>query len=256
MNLLVDIGNSRCKWAVQGGRGLQALQGVNYTTETLSKLLDVHWRRWGTAPDAVWVSNVAGMQVEGQVRQWVAAYWGCELRFAHTQAQACGVMNGYDNPQQLGVDRWLAMLAARQLSLDKACLVADCGTAVTLDVLDQRGVHQGGWIVPGLQMMRSALQQNAHALQQIQQSNPLKPLKKGFLPARDTQNGVLFGTLSAVVCLITQVWDSLSMNGKLPITVFLTGGAAPEVYPHLSMVCQHEPDLVLRGLAHWAGGSA
>lgn len=256
MKLLVDIGNSRCKWARQGARGLQAQQGVNYTPETLGKLLDLHWRRWGTAPDSVWVSNVAGQRVEQTVRQWVAQQWDCEVQFAHTLAQAGGVRNGYDNPQQLGVDRWLALLAARQMSLDKACLVADCGTAVTLDVLNQRGVHQGGWIVPGLHMMRSALQQNAHALQQIQQSAPLQGVKKGFLPARDTQNGVLFGTLYAVVCLITQVWDTMSMNGKWPINVFLTGGAALEVYPHLSMVCQHQPDLVLHGVAHWAGGEA
>jgi len=256
MKLLVDIGNSRCKWAQQDARGLQEQHGVNYTAETLGQLLDVHWRRWGTAPESVWVSNVAGQPMERQVRQWVMQHWACEVQFAHTHQQQGDVTNGYENPQQLGVDRWLAMVAARQLSLDKACLIVDCGTAVTLDVLNQRGVHQGGWIVPGLQTMRSSLQQNAHALQQLQQNGYFQGTKKGFLPTRDTQSGVLFGTLYAVVCLITQVWNSMSMNGKLPINVFLTGGASHEVYPHLSMVCQHQPDLVLQGLAHWAGGTA
>ncbi len=260
MKLLVDIGNSRCKWALQDTQGLQAQQGVNYTAATLRQLLDLHWQRWGIAPDGVWVSNVAGSQVERQVRQWVMQHWQCEVQFAHTAAQADDLSNGYENPQQLGVDRWLAMLAARQLSMDKACLVVDCGTAVTLDVLNRRGEHQGGWIVPGLQMMRAALSQNTHALQHASSKSEMpqyahfRGIKKVFLPARDTHNGVLFGTLYAVVCLITQVWDSLSMNGKSPINVFLSGGAASEVYPHLPMVCQHKPDLVLRGLTHWAGG--
>ncbi len=271
MNLWVDVGNSRCKWARQNqGSSLAEQQGVNYTPETLSKLLDAHWHRWGGAPQSVWVSNVAGAAVERTLRQWIAQHWGCEVQFAYTQKQACGVTNGYENPGQLGVDRWLALLAAHQLSPAAPCLVVDCGTAVTLDLLNERGQHQGGWILPGLHTMRLALQKNAHALQQnaaTWQEPGQKPdycaapprLKGAFLPARDTQNGLIFGTLYAVICLITQVWDTVSMHGKFPLNVFLTGGAAPEVYPHLTLLCRHEPNLVLQGLVCWSaqrGGKA
>ncbi len=261
MRLFVDVGNSCCKWAFSSQQGLSAQQSMDYTADTLLMRLDTHWQNWAQVPTSVWVSNVAGNEIRTLLQQWMAQHWQCSVVFAHTETRACGVVNGYEQPQQLGVDRWLALLGAHQLNPEGRCLVVDCGTAVTLDVLNQHGEHQGGWILPGLQMMRSGLQKNAHALQHLAvegKDETVQTLARppGFLPAKNTQDGIFFGTLYAVISLVTQVWNTVSMNGKWPLSIFLTGGAALEVYPHLPMLCRHEPELVLKGLAYWAGERA
>ena len=87
---------------------------------------------------------------------WLQSHFGIAPEFARTARFAAGVTCGYEDPSRLGVDRWLAMLAARQLS-NRPFIVFGLGTAGTADFVDGDGVHKGGFIVPGLRLMTEAL---------------------------------------------------------------------------------------------------
>ena len=148
MNLLVDLGNSRIKWAYAGPQRWE-VGGETIPAEGFSALLD---RLWGqaAAPERVVVSSVHGPQRERLLHDWLARRWALEPQFIRAQAQQLGVTNRYRDPAALGADRWAVLIAARQASLAAQCVV-DCGTAVTIDALSADGEFLGGVILAAAQ---------------------------------------------------------------------------------------------------------
>lgn len=168
--------------------------------------------------------------------------------FIIAQHSAFGVSNGYSEPHKLGPDRWAALIAAHHAQLGATCIV-DCGTALTIDVLTADGKHLGGLIMPGLNLMRSALFFHTHALpckMNLETETDIASL------ARDTQAGIRSGTLYAVVATIERVIADIASDRKLRTRV-ITGGDAEHIAPRLAGHYRHEPDLVLQGLAIIAG---
>ena len=135
MNLLVDLGNSRIKWAHSGPQHWET-GAETIPDEGFSALLE---RLWGktAAPERVVVSTVHGPQRERLLHDWLMRRWECEPLFIRAQPQQLGVTNRYREPASLGADRWAALIAARQSSTAAQCVV-DCGTAVTIDALRPR----------------------------------------------------------------------------------------------------------------------
>jgi type III pantothenate kinase len=154
---------------------------------------------------------------------------------------ACGVQNGYESPQQLGVDRWMALIASWDRFHSAACIV-DCGTAVTLDALSHDGRHLGGLIAPGLRLMQKALSSGAQALKDI-------PGGRVRLLANNTEDAIAAGTFFALTALIDSFVDKVQAELSTPALTILTGGDAPAVLPRLSTHAILEPDLILCGLA-------
>jgi type III pantothenate kinase len=147
------------------------------------------------------------------------------------------VCNAYQQPEQLGVDRWLALVAVRRHYQIPACIV-DCGTAITVDLMDVNGKHQGGLISPGLTLMRKALTEGTEALQFLETDYV-------FGPANFTGAAIYSGTLSAAAGLIEHVLT------RQPGTVqlILTGGDAKLIARQLMGKPVIDTNLVLRGLA-------
>jgi type III pantothenate kinase len=233
--LLVDLGNSRLKWARWSGGALAPSAALVHRDRELGALLD---QAWGAleAPSQVHVASVVPAAQREELADWIRSRWACPLRWAESTAEALGVHNGYDEPAQLGVDRWLALLGAWRRTCGPACVV-DCGSAVTLDILDAGGRHLGGWIAPGLALMRSALQ-----------SGTGLPLVQGTgsgEPGRNTRDAILGGCLPAAAGLIAQGLRRAPEGARL----LLTGGDAAQVAPHLHHPYEICPDLVLEGLA-------
>ena len=102
------------------------------------------------------VANVGGAEAAQQLTRWAQAHWGLTPGYAESLPALAGVTNGYREPARLGVDRWLALLAAWQ-ELHAGAILVSAGTALTIDVLQDNGQHGGGYIVPGLRLMRDAL---------------------------------------------------------------------------------------------------
>ena len=163
-----------------------------------------------------------------------------ELVTVLSQGSFGQLINGYDEPAQLGVDRWLSMIAIWE-NLHQAFFVVSCGTAVTLDAVAADGRHLGGMIIPGPELMKQSLIANTAAI------NDLNGLISGKNKlATNTEDAVNLGTVTAVAALIEKV---MAITGFKAEQGVLTGGCAGQIAQTLDMPLSVEPDLVLKGLS-------
>jgi len=238
--LTIDIGNSSVKWGIwQEGQLILAEDGY-YEKESLQATFD---EIFAGAPkqDSVWVSCVAGDDVEQALIEWIDKEWSIEPVFLRTTAELGGVRNMYPQPEEHGADRWAALLGAKKLYDVPVCII-DVGTAVTVDLMDEAGVHRGGRIMPGLNMMRNSLLQNTAGVQAVEGDCP------GF--AINTADAVTSGTLHMLQAGLLEVCESAKERLGDEMRVVLTGGMSEKMLPFLEQVegVHHEPYLVLYGL--------
>ncbi len=244
MILLVDIGNSRIKWALSESAIFQA-QGI--ATYQGTPLADVFTATWGTLtpPSRVLAANVAGKAMAAALRTWVDTTWGLDVEFLIPRRKACGVTNAYVEPPRLGADRWAALIGAHARVPGNVCVI-DCGSAVTIDALDAKGQHLGGLIIPGLTMMHNALIQNTGG---ISEQAMAKGDNKVSVLARDTQGAVTGGALYTLIAVIDRVTADLAADMQAPLARVICGGDAERLLNLLAENYRYEPDLVLHGLA-------
>jgi type III pantothenate kinase len=235
MSLLVDMGNTRLKWAVLANG--QLLVGKTLLNEQINQQVLFNLWQHITPPKQLVIACVTASHTLELVMAVAVSLWSdIKIRRVRSQTQTFGVTNAYTPPEKLGVDRWLALVAARHAYTIPACVV-DCGTAITVDLLDERGQHLGGLISAGLMLMRKALAGGTDAL-------PFSDTRYPLDVANFTEAAIYSGTLWAAVGLIEQVLEK-----QTPMTVILTGGDAVLIAPHLSVTPIVDPDLVLHGLA-------
>jgi type III pantothenate kinase len=235
VNLLLDLGNSRLKWACAENGQLQRGQTLLHREITPQNLRAL-WQDF--RPEKIGISCVGKAELLNVIIVVARELWNdIPIHIATTQVCAFGVANGYSQPEKLGVDRWLALIAVRQKTTVPVCIV-DCGTAITVDVLDADGRHQGGLICAGLMLMKTALAFNTADL-------PLTNSPHHVGLAIETEAAIYNGTLFAACGLIERVMSELPTNTEL----FLTGGDAPIIAAHTRKPLSLETDLVLQGLA-------
>ncbi|MFA5633354.1 MAG: type III pantothenate kinase [Porticoccaceae bacterium] len=235
MILDIDIGNTRVKWRLSSERGEVVATGAVVHNrdligvDLLSELPRVSRVRI--------VSVVEPVRV--QLSEQCKRQWGITPEIARVVDGCGGVRCGYENPERLGVDRWLGTVAAWDRHRD-ACLVVSAGSALTMDVVDSVGVHKGGYILPGLRMMADALGSKTWGI------NVDVPVAPTLLPGKTTSEAVMHGCLVALVGAVERVAAS-GRTGKL----FVTGGDAALVQQSLSIHSDVEvvPGLVLDGLS-------
>ncbi|MEY3219703.1 MAG: hypothetical protein RIT27_1060 [Pseudomonadota bacterium] len=240
MKLFVDVGNSRLKWAHCEKNILSSIQAINYQSIDFTGILDEFWGDLVT-PSNVYISNVGKQSLNDLLITWCEEKWNISPIFAQTTQKNTGITNGYTDPCVLGVDRWLALIGSIPY-LSKNLCVVDCGTAVTVDILQINGLHLGGMILAGLQTSREALTQKTAALQNIQ----FNQLFSGLSIAKNTQEGIALGTIYAIAGCIEKI--AAAHQAK----VILSGGDAPFIIPYLECEYLHAPDLIFQGLARWA----
>ena len=248
MILQVDIGNSRIKWRLLDKQN-SMVAGSQLTSTILSgELLALQGI---TSVSEVHVASVANPVVIASLQRQLAERFAVSIKMAQVSAKAGAVTCGYKNPQQLGVDRWLAVLAAYQ-QFPERLLVVDAGSAITLDVVSSEGQHQGGYIIPGLRLMNEALRGGTEAVDVI--SNNASNL---LTPGKDSQQAVNKGCLMVAVAAVEK------LVSQQPIRVVVTGGDAEVLLSGLNStsdsldkelirpkyILTHCPDLVLDGLS-------
>lgn len=246
MKLLVDVGNSRIKWATVDDGAFKGSDQIAHGPDadaSIACLLDSCPQK----PGYVLAANVAGTDFEDALSKAVAERWGLTVEFARTQAAAGPVRNGYLDYRQLGVDRWLAILAAVQ-HYRKAVCVVDAGTAVTIDQVDDQGQHIGGIIVPGLALMLRALTGNTGDLERLADSGEWPGQPAARLVAGSTDDAMTGGALSAIRGLIEECMQSALERWEDPVLV-ITGGDAGRIISQIRVAAKHHPMLVLEGLA-------
>lgn len=250
MILLFDIGNTRIKWAALDARGIGVQSAQVYSDWDEAKfsvaVLDSSER-----PDRVLVSNVGGVRIASVVRDSIRQRWGIEAEFVGTTAAACGVRNAYPEPANLGVDRWLGVIAAHQLKKRLTCIVG-IGTAMTIDGVDAKGQHLGGVIVPGPDLMVASLLRNTSDIARRAEQGS----SSDALFADNTLGAIHQGSAHALAALIERAMASMQeQTGEIP-SLILTGGFAPTVGRLIHLQYEQMPDLVLQGLARFAAADA
>jgi type III pantothenate kinase len=243
LNLLVDLGNSRLKWA-QHGNGLWRTEAVLLgENEPIASILSRVWRQTAV-PRKVVVCSVSSPQRLQDLDKWVRVQWSVAPHIVRARPDQLGVKNSYREPEQLGADRWVALLAVRGLTSAAACVV-DCGTAVTVDALSANGEFLGGTIFPGLHLLRRSLMQGTQGIK-VSEGTSMDCL------ARSTADGVAAGTLFGLAGAVDRLIAEYRQTAGEAMQVFLTGGDAPLLASRLRTATSLVPDLVLKGLARIA----
>ena len=240
-NLLVDIGNTNLKWCWLEGGVLTDLQTMPHQQGALP---DLSHRCWADSerPEAAFVANVAAPVINRQVDRWMRDNWALVPDFLVSEAESFGVKNGYDNPEQLGVDRWLTLIAAHNRYSGPVCIV-DSGTAITIDVIREDGQHLGGLILPGFELMRGALLEKTHIppVHSIQNTPDIL--------GKDTESAVASACLNAAAALVERVLIRATEKMAKQPEVLLTGSDAALLQSALTIPTQLQPDLVMSGLS-------
>lgn len=238
MKLVVDVGNSRIKWArVEDGR---LRPGAFFERHgSIEEALESVWGELAP-PTAVLVCSVAGPAFNEWLAQWIASHWRIRPAWFESVARTLGLENGYAFPAQLGNDRWAALVGARG-RFSGPLGVIDCGTAATVDVVDDDGRHRGGFILPGLALARQSLLQRTDSIRDI---GPAPPGVLGRGTAECVANGTRLGLAGALERCMNEAERVL--NG---LSWVVTGGEWHELEGLVGKSIIYDPDLVLKGLA-------
>ncbi|HEY9136545.1 MAG TPA: type III pantothenate kinase [Pseudomonadales bacterium] len=255
MILLLDVGNSRLKFAFWQRSGLaqavmseqQAVVHHGRISDALEKILQ-HKGLQRAEVSRVLVSSVAGELAEKAITTFCRQHLTVNPEFARTRKTFKGFTVAYEQPSRLGVDRWLAMLAARKLEglesrENSPVCVIDSGSALTIDVVSAKGGHRGGFIIPGLRLMYDSLLNNT---QEVYADTPsFDDIDWG----KSTNQAVANGALFAIVSVVKEACRRFSEQ-EARVLMVLSGGDADILFPLLSDTCgcKKIPDLVLRGL--------
>lgn len=242
--LLVDIGNTRAKWALlRGGRvGRQhAVPHNGFTGQHIAKAILCKARH----VERVVVVSVACKRIDSDFSAEVRRRLGLRPEFFASTRRAGGVTTLYAEPWRLGADRFAAVIGAYRLSKGQPACVVGVGTAMTVDLVDARGRHRGGAIIPAPSLMVGSLLKETHGIRRRAQGG----VTGTSFFARDTRSAITQGARYAAAAVADRaISEAKRVLGRAPV-VFLTGGAAPEIRRLLSSRHRHVSDLVLQGLA-------
>jgi type III pantothenate kinase len=231
----VDVGNSRIKWRLRVDQ--REMRG------TIDRERILHAAEWPTArPSRIRVSSVASREGALRLAERLQSRFGVVPEFARTTRFAAGVTCGYEDPSRLGVDRWLSVLAARQLATGPF-IVVGLGTAGTLDFVDAKGVHKGGFIVPGLRLMTEALLSgtaDVHVAFEVSRSEE---------PGVNTEDAVRRGVVLMLSDFVNDSIRRFRATSADQIHVYVCGGDADVVASRIDVPVKIRPELVLDGLA-------
>ena len=238
MILAVDAGNSRVKWALHDGR---AFVRDGWAPHADLDALDSQWSSL-PPPTSIVIANVAGDETGRRLRKFSGRWTIAPMWAASARTQA-GVTSLYDEPSQLGVDRWAALIGARGLS-SEACVVVNAGTAMTVDALTKKGEFIGGIIVPGFDLMHEALAANTARL---------SAERGDFTPfPRATRDAITSGAIQALCGAVERMRDAMQAAGHGEPSLIVSGGTGELVARHIGRPVRIVDKLVLEGLVRMA----
>ncbi len=242
--IAIDCGNTRLKWA--RFEGLERRDGGHASFRGEADPFAALGHALIDESERVLVANVAGDEVAARVADAVRLALGREPEFVAVEPSAHGVECAYSDPGTLGVDRWVAMIAARRL-VDGPFAVVGAGTALTFDAVDGSGQHLGGLILPGDRLMLETLSSRAEQLPAVEPAASA-PAGLGLL-GRSTAEAMSYGARLALAAAVDRAAAAVATALDAKLTMFLTGGDAPVLADWLASEASVKADLVLEGLA-------
>ncbi len=245
--LLIDSGNTRVKWTfVTANPSSKTWLAEGAVMHADSAHLPAQWQQMKQACLGVLIANVAGSAVRSAILQQLALFAGTRhsaVQWFASSAAVAGIQNGYRTPTQLGCDRLCAVIGAHALLPNKNLLIANCGTATTIDAVSSAGHFLGGMILPGLGLMAQALAKNTAQLPQVAAN---LQLPHSF--ADNTDDAIISGCITAQSGAIEKALRDIEHRWAQPVHCILSGGAALAIAPALTIAHQVLDNLVLHGL--------
>ncbi|RDV84245.1 type III pantothenate kinase [Ammonifex thiophilus] len=246
MLLALDIGNTNVTVGVFRGEELMAAWRLatrhEQTADELGLLLRQFLREGGFDPGSVTgvvVSSVVP-PLNRAVEEGVAKYFGRKPFFIGPGIRT-GVPVRTENPREVGADRVVNAAAGFAL-FGGPLIVVDFGTAITLDVVSEKGEYLGGAIAPGIGIACEALFARAAKLPRVDLVSP--PSAIGRNTVHSMQAGLLFGFAGLVDALVSRMWEELGSK----TLVVATGGMAELIAGESRTIDRVEPYLTLVGL--------
>ena len=244
--LLVDIGNTRVKWASlrDGKQGRMHAAAHENSGLALRALV----RSAPRDVSRVVVVSVVDEALSHVLDTAARRRFGVTAEYIRSTKRALGVTNSYRDVWRLGADRWVSAVGAHALATG-AAVVANVGTALTIDAVSAKGRHRGGAIVPGPATMVSSLLSGTHGIRR--RASGGQP-KSRSLFSTDTASALAAGSMFAAAAFIDRALIEAQRELKGRPLLILTGGGAPALQRYLKSSARLVPDLVLRGLAEFA----
>lgn len=243
MIFLIDIGNSRIKLCNVVNDELINHVACEYNLETFEGNLN---GLISTKPTQIIVASVAGSSIKNKLINCCEQKWRLTPQFVSVEKEFRDLINAYEQPKQLGVDRWVSMIACRQITQHFSLLVS-FGTATTIDAIDSSGRHLGGIIVPGLQLMQASLINNT---QEIRPGNSPQEVDDSLF-GKNTYDGLQKGAVAALVAVVESMYLKLKTQFNTDIDCIITGGFASQLCEHFTIEYNYQPHIVLLGLNYW-----
>ncbi len=242
--LAIDIGNTRLKWAqyaaASPGAALMAHGAI--FLETIDTLADTDWKDL-SPPSSVLGCVVAGDAVRRRVEEQMEL-WDVEARWAVSSERESGLVNGYEHPNRLGADRWVALIGARSRLLasgpPRPALVVMIGTAATVDAIDAEGRFIGGLILPGFGLMLQALEMGTAGLK--------VPTGDVVDFPTNTSDALMSGGANAIAGAIERQHCKLLERTGVQPALYMTGGAAVKLAPIIDLAFETVDSLIFDGL--------
>lgn len=233
MILSIDAGNSRIKWRLTDNGGLLS-QGAHLTSDIANeKNIDFSAIK---SPSEIRIASVSGDKVVELLKQQLRQQFSAPIRLAVVSATLGELSCAYEDPQTLGIDRWLAIAAAYD-AYQEPVMVVDAGSAITIDIIGPDGQHVGGYIAPGLRLMHDALWENTSDVRVVGSG-----AEELWLPGKNTQQAVNRGCLLAAVSTIE------SLASQFPVRIVITGGDGKILRQAISHNADYHSNLVLDGM--------
>jgi type III pantothenate kinase len=240
MHLLIDVGNSRIKWALikqEFDSAVSTQYGSLAELASYIKTTDVQST----------TVLLAAVNQTADLTTLLDSMGFKRIIVARSLAKQAGISNSYDQPERMGVDRWLAMIAAYHKSMEvggkTGIVVVDAGSALTIDILDAQGHHLGGYIVPGFNMAQQALFTNTEQVKRYNDQGHKNGWKDNFNKlGNNTLQCVEYGVMNQLVALVHQVKQQYS-----EYELVFTGGDSESLAGFFS-AAKVDKNLVLKGL--------
>jgi type III pantothenate kinase len=244
MILVIDVGNTRLKWAWLDSSGLSPQQAIVHRDVRRSVWTSVLFDQ-APAASRVLVCNVAGPGVATALTSLARRKFGIRPEFVTGSLRFEPLTNGYLDPELLGADRWVGLIGAWTRVRSALCVI-DAGTAVKVDSVDAAGRHLGGLIVPGIQMMRESLLRGTKEIARAAEQST--PSTAGVL-ANNTIGAVSRGSVLALAGLADRAVEMIEKDTGVRPRLLITGGDGALMAGTMRLPGEVVPDLVLQGLA-------
>ena len=239
MKLLIDIGNTNTAIGLWHNSSLSSVK-----TMASDDLFNILKEKYNRDISEILITSVVNNQKNKLIKVMLKKMFKCKITQIKSSSRLLGVTNGYDKPTQLGDDRWVTIVASYH-QYKKPLVVIDCGTAISIDCVNDSGRHLGGYILSGFDGYSKSFF-NAERLKNIRLTE--NKTNKKLLYAKSTGEAMLSGYPLMIASAIEKIYSRVHSSSKVQPQLIISGGYARQILSNLTIKCKYEKNLVLKCL--------